>query len=492
MLTLRTVRIVTTGAILLSILLAGCSLNKSPSIPPLSPIESLSPTSSASSPTSEINPDDLPSYTFEVHLDYDANQLTVQQKIVYKNISDVQIPNFLLAVEPNLIAGVFKLNHLRVGDQDLIDYTLNGQELGFQLPVPLQPRQGLVIQLDYDLTLPEVDQGDPNEVRPKIFGVTDRQKNLVDWYPMLVPFSPQAGWQLSPPWYFGENLVYPLANFDLSLQFADSQNVPVVAASAAGTVVENGIHFHLDRARDFVFSMSRQLKVISADVDGVKISSYYYSTDGNAALAVLEATIQAVRTYSALFGPYPHQSLAAVHADFNDGMEYDGLYFLSDSFYNLYDGTPNNYLVMVAAHETSHQWWFGKVGSDQANSPWLDETLATYSEELFYEKNYPDSVKWWWSTRVDFYTPQGKIDGSVNSYDGFDSYTNAVYRRGAHFMADLRTEIGDTIFFAFLTDYAETMAGKIATPSDFFRILRQHTQANLASLLASYFNNTSY
>ena len=39
-------------------------------------------------------------------------------------------------------------------------------------------------------------------------------------------------------------------------------------------------------------------------------------------------------------------------------MEYDGLFFLSNGFYNLYDGTSSSYLVTLAAHETAHQWWF--------------------------------------------------------------------------------------------------------------------------------------
>ena len=48
--------------------------------------------------------------------------------------------------------------------------------------------------------------------------------------------------------------------------------------------------------------------------------------------------------------------------DFNDGMEYSAFFYLSRDFYNLYDGTPANYLTFVAVHETAHQWWFEQVG----------------------------------------------------------------------------------------------------------------------------------
>jgi len=143
---------------------------------------------------------------------------------------------------------------------------------------------------------------------------------------------------------------------------------------------------------------------------------------------------------------------------------------------------------MIAAHETSHQWWFGRVANDQNNQPWLDEALATYCEKLFYEKNYPEAVDWWWSYRINFYSPQGKIDGSVPSYAGFTPYTNATYRQGVHFLDDLRQQIGDEAFFSFLKDYATRMDGKIATTADFFHILGEHNQADISTLLSKYFS----
>jgi aminopeptidase N len=170
-------------------------------------------------------------------------------------------------------------------------------------------------------------------------------------------------------------------------------------------------------------------------------------------------------------------------------MEFSGLFFLSFDFYNLYDGTPKGYLTIVAAHETSHQWWFETVANDQATQPWLDESLATYSERVFFESAYPDLVPWWWAYRVDYYQPEGYVDIPVADSGGFRPYTNAVYFRGAHFLEDLRTRIGDQAFFGFLQDYYQQEDGRIATSADFFRILRQHTSADFSDLLKAYFEN---
>ena len=219
------------------------------------------------------------------------------------------------------------------------------------------------------------------------------------------------------------------------------------------------------------------------------ITSYYFPFYENPGKTVLDVSAQAVQLYSQRFGPYPHKTLAAVMGDFNDGMEYSAFYFLPRDFYNLYDGKPMNYLVFVAAHETSHQWWFERVANDQAENPWLDESLATYCERLYYETYYPELVSSWWPYRMYYYDPSAKVDITVYEGTGFQPYTNATYFLGAHFLEDLRTRIGDEAFFAFLKDYSTQMDGKIATPQDFFTILRQHTSADISDLIATYFTN---
>ena len=67
-----------------------------------------------------------------------------------------------------------------------------------------------------------------------------------------------------------------LADFDVTLHFKDSKDIPVVAASAAAEPVSNGTHYRFDNARDFSLSMVRQFKVVSQQIEGgVTVSSYY-------------------------------------------------------------------------------------------------------------------------------------------------------------------------------------------------------------------------
>jgi aminopeptidase N len=171
-------------------------------------------------------------------------------------------------------------------------------------------------------------------------------------------------------------------------------------------------------------------------------------------------------------------------------MEYSGLYFISRDYFNLYKDDPVNYLVLIAAHETAHQWWFDSVGNDQALEPWLDEALATYSERIYYETIHPDSVKAWWGYRYFEFQKAGYVDTTIYHGEGQRPYWDKVYLTGARFLEDLRKKIGDDIFFAFLKDYYTQYAGKRATGADFFRVLHQHTNADLSELMQQYFQNT--
>jgi hypothetical protein len=425
-------------------------------------------------------------YTLDVALDYAGKTVSVNETILYPNHSGETLNDLVLAVVPNLWPGSFNLAALSVDGAPLSAYSLDGQRLEIALPAPLAPEGTLTVALGYTLVLPFAEQKDPGVERPRIYGYTARQANLANWYPFIVPYQAGAGWVLHDPWYYGEHLVYEAADYEVNLK-----TDPGVVAATSGSPEPNGeaTRYTLTAGRAFVISASPEFQVASTQVGEVTVSSYYFPFYETPGQAVLDVSAQAVGLYSQRFGPYPHRTLAAVMGDFNDGMEYSAFYFLPRDFYNLYDGTPQNYLTFVAAHETSHQWWFERVASDQAENPWLDESLATYCERLYYESYHPELVSWWWPYRMYYYDPSAKMDIPVYQGGGFQPYTNATYFRGAHFLEDLRARIGDEAFFAFLQDYAAQMNGEIATPGDFFAILRQHTGADFSDLVAVYFTN---
>ena len=180
-----------------------------------------------------------------------------------------------------------------------------------------------------------------------------------------------------------------------------------------------------------------------------------------------------------------------VQADFNHGMEYEGLYFQSRGFFDTYNGSEKNFLTTIAAHETAHQWWYGQVANDQALEPWLDEALCTFSELVYYEHQHPEAVDWWWATRVNYYQPQGVIDGSIYDYteyeDQYLAYRDAAYLQGAKFLSRLRDVMGKEAFYAFLREYGAVYSSQVASGADFFQVLNRYLDLQSLDWLSDYF-----
>ena len=420
-----------------------------------------------------------PQYIIDVTLNYSSHSLSVDEVINYQNLTGVNLDSLVLAVEPNLWKNCFKLDGVMVSGQMVDDYKLASDRLDLPLSTPLAPAAAINLLLHFDLSLP------PADVH-HVFGYNEMQANLVDWYPFIVPYS--QGWQLHPPAGVGEHLVYEAADFDVTIHPGDAAPAVTLAAGTPGELVNGAWHYRLARARTFAWSASPFYETATTSVNGVPLMGYYFQAEKSQAGMALGEVAKAVTTYSSLFGPYPYASLSMVESPFYDGMEYDGLFFLSRDFYNASDGTVLNNLVDIAVHETAHQWWFGSVGSDQALEPWLDEALATYSERLFYEQNYANVVNSWQTFRVDSFDPSGWVDTDIYHGVNFRTYANAVYLQGARFLQALRERIGDPAFFAFLKDYASQMGGRISTSADFFRLLHAHTNVNISDILAKYFS----
>jgi hypothetical protein len=183
--------------------------------------------------------------------------------------------------------------------------------------------------------------------------------------------------------------------------------------------------------------------------------------------------------FSERYGEYPHPRLTLLESDLPDGQEFDGLVFLNPDLFPYYIGNGADYLTAITAHETAHQWWYGRVGNDQAIDPWLDEAFSTYSELFFYERIYPSRVKWWWWTRVDRYASNQCVDLPVYQFTGFRDYVDSVYLRGARMLQALRLRMGNQGFEDSLRELQTENLGAVITANDVYRIFQSHSSVPL-------------
>lgn len=425
------------------------------------------------------------SYEMNVYLDYPEHSLEVKQRIEYTNVTSETLPNLMLNVHPNHFRGTFELNEIRLDMDDEViqpevfplDVTLR-----VELPRPLDPNEHVTLMLDYTLDLPKIKPGE--EFSGGGFGYSQRSVSLGNWYPVMAPYREDKGWYGLNYFPVGDPYVTEVADYSVTITTTEGV---IVAGTGTETQTGNRWHYEADQARSFAFAASNKYEVASTEVDDVTIHSYYFPDSAEPGEVVLETVAQAFELFTELYGPYPYSDYRVAETEFAGGMEFAGVTFLGSVFYDEYDGTTRTPLIPLAAHEAAHQWFYGLVGNDQLTEPWLDEAPAEYSAFLYYERYLPDDTDWWWFYAVDQWAPMGKIDNLIYVFRDNREYIDAVYRRGAQFMRDLRETMGDPAFFGFLQDYTRLNAYQLAKSRDFFTLVQEYTTADLVPLQEEYF-----
>lgn len=419
-------------------------------------------------------------YEMNVSLNYSEHSLSVYQVIDYTNNTSTQLTELPLVVPPAQVESAFSLISLQADpSNEIAESRMEDGVIYIQPSSPLESGQGIKLNLLFQLSLPEGENA---------FGYTDRQLLLADWYPFVPLYIEGRGWMINPPGDVGEYLVYPLSTFSIKLQISPPDESLVIAASAP--LVEkdgNSYQYLAENVRNFSLAISPEYQVISRSSDLSDVNIFLFPEHADLGERAAELVLQAWETYSDLYGENPRSFLSMVESEINDGLECDGLFYLSDWYFETADETPQNYFELLTVHETSHQWFYGLVHNDQANEPWLDEAFATYSEVLFYEKYHPELVQWWWNFRVWDYIPTGVVNGSIYDYSKSRPYINATYLRGVLFLQDIRDCIGDQAFMAFLSEYARAEENDFRDVDFFFAVLEQVSDTDITPIVDAYF-----
>jgi len=421
-------------------------------------------------------------YRLVATLDFAAHYLAVSQHISYTNNSALALDEIPLVVPISDELLTLSSLHYDRGLEWSSHMDRTGGLIRLLLARPLLPGEELQIELEFAIAVPE---------RPTLLGWSTRQMTLIDWYPFIPPLHTERGWLVNEPAPQGEHLVYESADFEVSIYTVNAPSLLQIAAPTPAQVREGAYHYQLTNARRFIWAASGhyQSETMHAGQRSTPITVYYFEEEQAAASAALRTAAASLEIYENLIGPYPYESLAIVECIFPDGMESDGIFFLDMSYFRRYDDTPRNLLTMLSAHETAHNWFFGAVGNDAGLEPWLDESLATYAELLYYEQAHPLDLDWWWEFRINQWDPAGAVDSTAYELPGFRPYVNAVYLRGAQFLHAVRQQVGDQAFYTFLKDYYSAYSGRIASRAGFIELLQQSTGEDWNELIEEYFRD---
>jgi aminopeptidase N len=334
----------------------------------------------------------------------------------------------------------------------------------------LRSGETVTLTMSFDVQVPTT-----NAVGHGLFSYVDEVMALPAVYP-LIPVYDDEGWNVDVAPVHADDLYADVASYEVTV------NAPaeftVISSGSCSSPRRGAWHCKASPVREFALVLGRDYQLANRIANDVIVNSYYYEGDEASGYLALDAAVNALVVFSDLFGPYPYAELDVVQTPNRlGGMEYPGLVVIQDTLYS-----TGSRVEWLTAHEVAHQWWFGIVGSDQVDEPWLDEALTQYSTLLYYEMVYgPERAQGVLNAEF-LRTHRDLIRRGLDLPVGLPAdeyerglYFQVVYDKGALYFYELRQEIGDPAFFEVLRVYYENNRYGVVGPGDWLDAVQEVT-----------------
>ncbi len=302
----------------------------------------------------------------------------------------------------DMVDGSFHfVSHDQRGGYQKLDFVINGNSVEphpyvkdgviysdiviLKLNKPITPQSITQINIDFVVKMPYAFS------RP---GIKDHLYRMTQWYPKPAVYD-REGWHPMPYLeigeYYSEYGDYKV-NLDLPLSFSvASTGVPVESTSKLD--LENRrrlIQIEANDVHDFAWFASEYYIPYreSVDINGKKvIVNLFVKEDNSNWTEVMKLSKRALSFLCEQISTYPYDQITVVESSEEDGsgMEYPMITIL-----NIGDNDQHTDHLIV--HEFAHQWFYGILGSNERDEPWIDEGFSNYFDRVYDDYYYDASV----------------------------------------------------------------------------------------------------
>jgi len=151
------------------------------------------------------------------------------------------------------------------------------------------------------------------------------------------------------------------------------------------------LRFKQSRVHDFAWFADKRWHVLKGEVelphskDVVETWVMFTNAEADLWKNGIEYMNDAIYYYSLWNGDYPYRHATAVDGALSagGGMEYPNVTVIGTS------GSAFD-LETVIMHEIGHNWFYGILGSNERDHPWMDEGLNSFNENRYIETKYPN------------------------------------------------------------------------------------------------------
>ncbi|MDX2030804.1 MAG: M1 family aminopeptidase [Blastocatellia bacterium] len=238
--------------------------------------------------------------------------------------------------------------------------------------------------------------------------------------------------------------------------------------------------FRGENLRGFGLALAERVNSVQQMIGRTRVASYSREGDERLGQRALKFAAEAIRSYEAAFGEFPHPQFQVIEMPLPagySGIEFPGLFVLAQAYYIDFDAPQSVRLPGVLreqadvikssfeftlAYGVARQWWGSAVGNDSERTPYLDEALATWSAAYYHEAAYgkdlgnlvlDQQLKGVYQVYRMLGGPDMEVDRPLRDFRNPLQYTAIVQAKGALLFAALRRELGDTKFFGALRQY---------------------------------------
>lgn len=486
-------------------------------------------------------------YDIRVKLNDSLHTIKATERIDYTNNSSTSLDTIYFHLWPNAYknagtalarqmarSGDFSLSLAKEGERgyiDSLDFAVDGKSVKWYyhpkhidicylvLNQPLNPGDQVSITTPFFVKIPDA--------KFSRLGHTGQAYFMTQWYPKPAVFD-RTGWHAMPylnqgEFYseFGSFNVYITVpeNYLLAAtgdrmdaekenafltakvketeaHIANGTRAPEAMRFPASSPAFKTIHFRQYRVHDFAWFADKRFYVLKGEFELPEskriVDTWAFFTDKNFDYwkKALEYLRESTYFYSFHLGDYPYNQVTAVDGTImaGGGMEYPNITVINDV------GSDFS-LDMVITHEVGHNWFYGILGSNERDHPFLDEGLNSFYELRYVRAKYPlhklgtfiqrDSLRFLrlnqyplWKYHELSFQPLQKlnVDQAMNlkSEDYTDkNYGGIVYSKTALAFDHLMNYISEPRFDAGMKKYYQTFRFQHPAPEDLFQILSQ-------------------
>lgn len=458
----------------------------------------------------------------------------------YKNSESAMEKQFLALKSPRMAFATKKER----GYIDSLNFTSNGVPLTWsyhpewidvakvELNEPLKPGESVTIDTPFFVKLPKVFSR---------LGHTDQHYEITQWYPKPAVYD-RNGWHPMPYLNMGE-FYSEFGTYDVYITLPADYRIMATGDLVDGeaeyawldSLAKEGdalyeldkkerkkrlkelnkskhkespvktLHFHQENVHDFAWFADwkwivRKGELVLGDsAKPITLWSMYLPKNAELWEESIEYIHDAGYWYSKFYGDYPYNHITAVDGDMSagGGMEYPNITVISS-------GGNKDFLEFVIMHEVGHNWFYGILGSNERQSPWLDEGLNEYSNIRYWEKKYADRG----ATLIIKDELQNKLGIAKNlemrwlmGYLGYvgransgndqainlpaedyarSNYGSIVYGKTAIMMRFLQHYLGEEVMNQAMQDYYETWKFKHPEQMDLEDAFKRHVNEDLS------------